>query len=65
VDPVLEQEPLTQKRVEVDLLFMLTPNEANRAKDKKELIKRLIHIERLARQKNYAEIEKLLQEKYV
>ena len=61
----MEQEPLTQKRVEVDLLFMLTPNEANRAKGKKELIKRLTHIERLARQKNYAEIEKLLQEKYV
>jgi len=61
----LEQEPLTQKQTEVDLLFKLTPNEANRARYKRELIKRLTHIERLAKQKNYAEIEKLLQEDYV
>lgn len=61
----MEQESLTQKQAEVDLLFKLTPNEANRAKDKKELIRRLTHIERLAKQKNYAQIEKLLQENYV
>ena len=61
----MEQEPLTQKQTEVDLLFRLTLNEANQARGKKELIKRLTHIERLAKQKNYAEIEKLLQENYV
>jgi hypothetical protein len=61
----MEQEPLTQKQTEVDLLFKLTPNEANRARCKKELIKRLTHIEHLAKQKNYAEIEKLLREDYV
>jgi hypothetical protein len=61
----LEQEPLTQKQGEVDLLFKLTPDEANRAKGKKELIKRLTRIERLAKQKNYAEIDKLLKSGYV
>ena len=61
----MEEEPLTQKQTEIDLLFKLNPNEAARAKDKKDLLKRLTHIERLAQQKNYAEIEKLLQENYV
>lgn len=61
----MEKESLTQKQGEVDLLFKLNPNEAIRTKGKKELIKRLTHIERLAKQKNYAEIEKLLQENYV
>jgi hypothetical protein len=61
----LEQEPSTLKQGKIDLLFKLTPNEANRARGKKELIKRLTHIERLAKEKNYAEIEKLLQESYV
>lgn len=32
---------------------------------KNELIKRLDHIQQLAKQKNYAEIEKLLEEGYV
>jgi hypothetical protein len=61
----MEQEPLTRKQGEVDLLFKLTPDESNRTRTKKELIKRLTHIEHLARQKNYAEIEKLLRENYV
>jgi hypothetical protein len=61
----LEQETITQKQGEVDLLFKLTPDEANKAEGKKEVIKRLTHIERLAKQKNYIEIEKLLQENYV
>jgi hypothetical protein len=65
VDTVLEQEPLKQKQPEVDMLFRLTTYEANRARRKKELIKRLTHIERLAKQKNYTEIQKLLQENYV
>ena len=47
------------------MLFRLTPEEANKARNKRELIKRLTYIERLAKQKNYAEIEKLLQENYV
>ena len=61
----MEQEPLTQKQGEIDLLFQLTLNETNNAKNKRELIKRLTHVERLAKQKNYAEIERLLQENYV
>jgi len=61
----MEQEPFTPKQGEVSLLFKLTPDEGNRTRSKKELIKRLTLIERLARQKNYAEIEKLLQENYV
>ena len=61
----MEQESLTRKHGEVDLLFKLTPDQASSAKGKKELIKRLTHIEHLAKQKNYAEIEKLLQENYV
>jgi len=32
---------------------------------KDEIIKRLDHIQQLAKQKNYAEIEKLLEENYV
>ena len=47
------------------MLFRLTPEEANKARNKRELIKRLTYIERLAKQQNYAEIEKLLQENYV
>jgi hypothetical protein len=61
----MEQGPLARKGGEVDLLFKLTPDEVNRTRTKKELIKRLTRIERLARQKNYAEIEKLLRENYV
>jgi hypothetical protein len=61
----MEQEPLTRKQSEVDLLFKLAPDEGDRTRTKKELIKRLTHIEDLARQKNYAEIEKLLRENYV
>jgi hypothetical protein len=61
----MEQGPLTRKQGEVDLLFKLTPDEGNRMRTKKELIKRLTRIEHLARQKNYAEIEKLLRENYV
>lgn len=62
---ILEQESLTRKQGDVDLLFRLTPEEANKARNKRELIKRLTYIERLAKQQNYAEIEKLLQENYV
>ena len=65
VNIILETEPLKEKQGEVGLLFRLNPDEAVNARDKKELIKRLTHIERLAKQKNYAEIEKLLQENYV
>ena len=61
----MEKEPSTQKQSEVNLFFRLTTNEATNAKSKKELIKRLTYIEHLAEQKNYAEIEKLLQENYV
>jgi hypothetical protein len=61
----LEKEPLAAKQGDVNLLFRLNPDEAVNARAKKELIKRLTHIERLAKQKNYAEIEKLLQENYV
>ena len=32
---------------------------------KRELIRRLDHIQHLAKQKNYTEIERLLQERYV
>lgn len=65
VGAILEQESLTRKQGDVDLLFRLTPEEANKARNKRELIKRLTYIERLAKQQNYAEIEKLLQENYV
>jgi hypothetical protein len=61
----VEQGPLARKEGEIDLLFKLTPDEANRTRTKKELIKRLTRIEHLARQKNYGEIEKLLRENYV
>lgn len=61
----MENEPLAQKQGELNLLFKLNPNEATRAKGKKGLLKRLTYIEHLAKQKNYAEIEKLLQENYV
>jgi len=56
----LEQKSVTQERGKVDLLFTLTPHEADRAKRKRELIRRLTRIERLAKQKDYAEIEELL-----
>jgi CRISPR/Cas system-associated protein Cas5 (RAMP superfamily) len=61
----MEQGPLARKQDEVDLLFKLTTDEVNRTRTKKELIKRLTRIERLAREKNYGEIEKLLRENYV
>ncbi|HML03012.1 MAG TPA: hypothetical protein VK487_06525 [Candidatus Bathyarchaeia archaeon] len=61
----MEHGQLTRKEGEVDLLFKLTPDEVKRTRTKKELIKRLTRIERLARHKNYAEIRKLLQENYV
>ena len=61
----MEKEPSAEKQGDVNLLFRLNPDEAVNARGKKELIKRLTHIERLAKQKNYAEIEKLLQENYV
>jgi predicted metal-dependent enzyme (double-stranded beta helix superfamily) len=61
----LEKERLAQKQDELSLLFQLNPDEATRIKGKKELLKRLTHIEHLAKQKNYVEIEKLLKEKYV
>lgn len=40
-------------------------HEANRTNSKRELIRRLTHIQHLAKQKNYAEIERLLQQGYV
>lgn len=61
----MEQEPITQKQGEVDLLFRLTPGEDSRARTKKKIIRRLTRIERLAKQKNYDEIQKLLRENYV
>jgi CRISPR/Cas system-associated protein Cas5 (RAMP superfamily) len=61
----MEQGPLARKEGEVDLLFKLTTDEVNRTRTKKELIKRITRIERLAREKNYGEIEKLLRENYV
>jgi hypothetical protein len=61
----LEQESRIEKHGEVDLLFKLTPEQVREIRTKKEVIKRLTNIERLAKQKNYAQIEKLLQENYV
>jgi len=61
----MEQERLTRKQGKVDLLFKLAPDEDDRTRTKRELIKRLTRIEDLARQKNYAEIDKLLKESYV
>ena len=61
----MDQEPMNPKRGKVDLLVKLAPSEGDRTRNKRELIKRLTRIEHLARQKNYAEIEKLLQENYV
>ncbi len=40
-------------------------HKANKAQIKDELIRRLSHIQKLAKQKNYTEIQKLLQESYV
>jgi len=53
-----------RKQGEVDAV-RLTLHETNKAKNKRELIKRLNHIQHLIKQKNYAEIERLLQESYV
>jgi hypothetical protein len=39
--------------------------DGSRINRKKELIKRLTHIQHLAEEENYAEIERLLQENYV
>lgn len=64
MDAILDQEYIMRKQGEVDAI-RLTLHEANRAKNKKELIKRLDHIQNLAKQKNYVEIEKLLQASYV
>lgn len=61
----MEQESRIEKHGEVDLLFKLTPEQVREIRTKKEVIKRLTNIERLAKQKNYAQIEKLLQENYV
>ena len=61
----MKQAVTTQKQGEVDLLFKLTPSAADRARGKRELIKRLTEIEHLAKEKNYAEIDKLLQDNYV
>jgi hypothetical protein len=61
----MEQEPITQKQGEVDLLFKLTPDEDSRTRTKKGIIRRLTRIEHLAKQKNYDEIQKLLRENYV
>jgi hypothetical protein len=61
----MDQEHMNQKRGKVDLFVKLAPSEGDRTRNKRELIKRLTRIEHLARQKNYAEIEKLLQENYV
>ena len=55
---------MTRKQGEVDP-ERLTLHEPNKAESKKELIKRLNYIQHLARQKNYAEIRRLLQESYV
>jgi len=60
----LDQKSIVRKQGEVDAV-RLPFHEATKAKAKKELIKRLDHIQELAKQKNYSEIEKLLQECYV
>jgi arginine utilization protein RocB len=49
----LEKERLAEKQSDVNLLFRLNPDEAVNARGKKELIKRLTYIERLAKQKSY------------
>jgi len=64
VGTILVQESPARKQGEVDAV-RLTLHEASRAKNKNELVKRLSHIQHLATQKNYVEIEKLLQESYV
>lgn len=43
----------------------LALQESNKSRAKEELVKRLTHIQHLAKQKNYARIKKLLQEGYV
>jgi len=60
----LDQQSITRKQGEVDAV-RLSLHEANKAKTKKDIIRRLDHIQRLAKQKNYAEIERLLQECYI
>lgn len=60
----MNRESIMRKQGEVDAI-KLTLHKAKRAKSKKELIKRLDYIQHLAKQKNYVEIEKLLQASYV
>jgi hypothetical protein len=55
---------MTRKQGEADP-ERITLHEPNKAKSKKELMKRLDYIQHLARQKNYTEIRRLLQESYV
>ena len=45
--------------------FILDKESRARTLEMKELVKRLDRIQHLAKQKNYAEIEKLLRENYV
>ncbi|MCK4478325.1 hypothetical protein KAU88_07355 [Candidatus Bathyarchaeota archaeon] len=61
---ILVQESITRKQDKVNAV-KLAIHEASRVKNKNELIKRLGRIQRLAKQNNYAEIDRLLQESYV
>lgn len=60
----MDQESITRKQGEVNAVG-LTSHEIGKEKRKKELIKRLNHIQKLAKEKNYAEIKRLVQESYV
>ena len=61
----MEQESTNEKHGEVDLLFKLIPEEVYKIRTKKQVIKRLTNIERLGKQKNGVQIEKLLEKNSV
>ena len=58
MDTILEQESIARKQGGVDAV-RLSLHEANKPKTKKELIRKPSDSQRLAKQKNYAEIERL------
>jgi len=60
----MNRECLARKQGEVDAARVVL-DEAIKAKTKKELLKKLDHIQQLARHKDFAEIDKLLQSGYV
>jgi uncharacterized protein YpiB (UPF0302 family) len=60
----MDRECLARKQGEVDAARVVL-DEAIRAKTKKELLKRLDHIQELARHRDFEEIDRLLQSGYV